>query len=207
MYGSDAIAGVVNIITRNEDGGAIDGYMSMPFEDGGEEFRLSGSYGKSFERGSFRATADYFKREILARGDRDYLDCNEAYAFNGDGSRADVIDPRTGAFQCQDLLWGHVWIYDYMGADSNVPDTFPYIAQYDYDGSLAANIPGYPAATLPGQMTAPAGFFPIYYDQNDIDGLAAWNGITVGTEPRGLVNYDHPFQNAEKKIPPVQTEP
>lgn len=204
VYGSDAIAGVVNIITRKEDGGVIDGYASLPTESGGEEFRLSGSYGKSFDRGSFRVTGDYFKREILARGDRDYLDCNEAYAFNPDGSRADVIDPRTGDYQCQDLLWGHVWIYDYMGADSNVPDTFPYLAQYDYDGSLAANLPGYPAVTIPGQLTAPAGFFPIYYDQNDIDGLAAWNGISVGDEARGLVNYDHPFQNAETLVPEVE---
>ncbi|MFN3212054.1 MAG: TonB-dependent receptor plug domain-containing protein [Henriciella sp.] len=203
VYGSDAIAGVVNIITRKEDGGVIDGYTSLPSEGGGEEFRLSGSYGKTFERGSIRVTGDYFKREILARGDRDYLDCNEAYAFNDDGSRADVIDPRTGQFQCRDLLWGHVWIYDYAG-DTNVPTTFPFLAQYDYDGSLAANIPGYPNSGAPGQLSVPNGFFPIYYDQNDIDGLAAWNGITVGTEPRGLVDFDHPFQNAETLVPQVE---
>ncbi len=203
VYGSDAIAGVVNIITSKEDGGTIDGYVSAPFESGGEEFRLSGSYGKSFERGSFRVTGDYFKREILARGDREYLDCNEAYAFNSDGSRADVIDPRTGEFQCRDLLWGHIWIYDYA-ADTNVPTTFPFLAQYDYDGSLAANIPGYPTNGSPGQLQVPNGFFPIYYDQNDISGLPAWNGITVGTEPRGLVDYDHPFQNAETLVPEVE---
>ena len=203
VYGSDAIAGVVNIITRKEDGGVIDGYTSLPFESGGEEFRLSGSYGKTFERGSIRVTGDYFKRETLARGDRDYLDCNESYAFNDDGSRADIIDPRTGEFQCQDLLWGHVWIYDYA-ADTNVPTTFPFLAQYDYDGSLAANIPGYPNSGAPGQLSVPSGFFPIYYDQNDIDGLAAWNGINVGTEPRGLVNFDHPYQDAETLIPEVE---
>lgn len=203
IYGSDAIAGVVNIITNQEDGATIDGYASMPFEDGGEEFRLSGSYGKSFDRGRFRVTGDYFKRETLARGDRDYLDCNEAYAFNDDGSRADVIDPRTGEFQCRDLLWGQVWIYDYA-ADTNVPTSFPFLAQYDYDGSLAANIPGYPTNGSPGQLSVPAGFFPIYYDQNDISGLPAWNGITVGTEPRGLVNFDHPYQNAETLVPEVE---
>ncbi len=203
IYGSDAIAGVVNIITNKEDGGTVDGYVSMPFEEGGEEFRLSASYGKSFDRGNFRVTGDFFKREILARGDRDYLDCNEAYAFNSDGSRADVIDPRTGEFQCRDLLWGHVWIYDYA-ADTNVPTTFPFLAQYDYDGSLAANIPGYPNSGAFGQLSVPNGFFPVYYDQNDIDGLAAWNGINVGTEPRGLVDYDHPFQDAETLVPQVE---
>lgn len=205
VYGSDAIAGVVNIITRKDDGGVIDGFISTPEKGGGEVFRLSGTYGKSFEKGSIRGTADYYKSRKLARGDRDYLDCGEAYAFNPNGGgRADVIDPRTGEFQCQDLLWGHVWIYDYAGADSNIPDTFPYLAQYDYDGFLAQYLPQYPAATDPFQLTVPAGFYPIYYDQNDIDGLAAWNGITVGDEARGLVDYDHPYQNAETLQPEVE---
>lgn len=205
IYGSDAIAGVVNIITRKEDGGTLDAFISQPEQGGGEEFRLSGSYGKSFDRFSFRATADYFKREILARGDRDYLNCDEAYAYEpGTNRRADVIDPRTGKPQCRDLLWGHVWIYDYAG-NTNVPQTFPFLAQFDYDGSLAANgIPGYPNTGDPEQLSVPAGFFPIYYDQNDIDGLPAWNGITVGTEPRGLVDFDHPFQDAETLIPEVE---
>ncbi|RIJ16834.1 TonB-dependent receptor [Henriciella mobilis] len=205
VYGSDAIAGVVNIITRKDDGGVIDGYISAPEKGGGEEFRLSGSYGKSFERGSVRATVDYYERRELSRGDRDYLDCGEAYAFNETGGgRADVIDPRTGEFQCRDLLWGQVWIYDYAG-DTNVPTTFPFLAQYDYDGFLAANgLPGYPNTGDPEQLSVPQGFFPIYYDQNDIDGLPAWNGITVGDEARGLVDYDHPFQNAETLQPKVE---
>ncbi len=204
VYGSDAIAGVVNIITKKEDGGEIDGFLSVPQEGGGEEFRLSGSYGKSFERGNIRVTADYFESRMLRRGDRDYLDCNEAYAFNDDGSRADVIDPRTGEPQCRDLLWGHVWIYDYAG-DTNVPPTFPRLAQFDFDGSLAANgLPTYPNTGDPEQLSVPAGFFPIYYDQNDIDGLPAWSGINVGTDPRGLVDYDHPYQDAETLIPEVK---
>lgn len=212
VYGSDAIAGVVNIITRKDDGGTIDGFISTPEKGGGEEFRLSGTYGKSFERGSVRVTADYYKSRKLARGDRDYLDCGEAYAFNPDGGgRADVIDPRTGEYQCQDLLWGHVWIYDYAGADTNVPTTFPYLAQYDYDGHLAANgLPGYPNTGNPFQLSVPAGFYPIYYDGsgppliNDIDDLPAWAGITVGDESRGLVDYDHPFQDAETLQPEVE---
>ncbi len=204
VYGSDAIAGVVNIITKSGDYAEVDGFLSVPEHGGGEEFRLSGSMGKTFDNGSLRATVDYYESRMLRRGDRDYLDCNEAYAFNDDGSRADVIDPRTGESQCRDLLWGQVWIYDYA-ADSNVPSTFPFLAQYDFDGSLAANgLPTYPNTGNPEQLSVPAGFYPIYYDQNDIDGLAAWNGTTVGTDPRGLVDFDHPYQNAETLIPEVK---
>jgi iron complex outermembrane receptor protein len=59
IYGSDAVAGVVNIITRKNDGLTIDGFASIPTESGGEESRISASWGKSFNRGSFRVTADY----------------------------------------------------------------------------------------------------------------------------------------------------
>lgn len=202
IYGSDAIAGVINYITDKSDGGVIDAFTQISEDGGGEQYRLSGSWGKTFEKGRFRATGDYFKEQELARGDRDYLDCDEAYAFNADGSRADVLDPRTGEAQCRDLLWGHIWIYDYSG-NANSPDTFPNIAQYDYDGALASNgLPGYIPGV--GGVTAPAGWFPIYYDQADISGNPNFAGFDVGDRARGLVNFDHPFQDAETLSP--QTE-
>lgn len=213
IYGSDAIAGVINYITDKSDGGNIDVYGQAAQDSGGEVFRISGSYGKTFNKGRFRVTADYYKQAQLRRGDRDYLDCDEAYAFDAQGNRADVVDPRTGKFQCRDLLWGHIWIYDYAGADSNIPDSFPFLAQYDYSGALAQYLPGYPTATNGNQLRAPSGFFPIYYDQNDINGLAAWNGIQLGDFAggliqgdlaRGLVNYDHPFQNKQTLNPSVE---
>lgn len=202
VYGSDAIAGVINYITDKSDGGEIDAYTQMSEDGGGEQFRISGSWGKTFDKGRFRATGDYFKENELARGDRDYLDCDEAYAFNDDGSRADVIDPRTGEAQCRDLLWGHIWIYDYSG-NANSPSSFPNIAQYDYDGALAANgLPGYIPGV--GGVQAPTGWFPIYYDQNDIAGNPNFAGVDVGDTARGLVNFDHPFQDAETLSPETE---
>lgn len=204
VYGSDAIAGVINYITDKSDGGTVDFFTSIPEKGSGEIYRASASYGKTFDRARFRVTGDYYKEKELARGDRSYLDCDEAYAFNADGSRADVIDPRSGEPQCRDLLWGHIWIYDYLGASGNVPQTFPQLAQYDYDGSLAANgLPGFPTGGA-GFLQAPAGWFPIYYDQNDIDGVPAYGGASVGDRARGLVNFDHPFQDAETLSPEVE---
>src|SRR5210317_563146 len=106
IYGSDAVAGVVNIITRKDDGATIDGFVSQPSEDGGEESRLSATWGKTYDRGSFRFTANYHKQSELARGDRDYFCCANQYIFDQDtGERADVIDPRTGKPTCMDQ-WG-----------------------------------------------------------------------------------------------------
>lgn len=182
IYGSDAVAGVVNIITRRQDGGTVEGYVSAPSSSGGEQTRLSASWGRDFARGGFRITADYNKQEELARGDRDYFNCGNDYVFDPDtGARADVVDPRTGNFKCSDLTWGHIWIYDY-GA-TNVPGGRR--AQYDYDGDLGDYIPGYGPVTGPNDMDVPAGWFPTGYDRAS----------------SGVEQADHPFQDAESLIP------
>ncbi|HMO87442.1 MAG TPA: TonB-dependent receptor, partial [Lacipirellulaceae bacterium] len=114
IYGSDAVAGVVNIITkRNQDGFTLDGFGSMPLKDGGEEFRAAATWGKEFSRGHIQASVDYFRRNELARGQRDYLNCGEDNYFTTTGGRADAVDPRNGQFKCTNLLWGHVWTYNY----------------------------------------------------------------------------------------------
>lgn len=187
IYGSDAVAGVVNIITRKEDGGTFDVYASQPFESGGEEARVSASFGKSFDRGNFRITADWHDESALAKGDRDYFACGEQYIFDPQtGERVDVIDPRTGSPHCTDLLWGHVWIYDYQGPGGNVPGA---LAQFDYDGDLAQYIPGYAVdPTNPDFLVTPPGWFPVNYDRTS-DAVA---------------NADHPFQDASHLLPDVE---
>lgn len=185
IYGSDAVAGVVNIITRRGDGLTFDGYVSAPTTSGGEQTRLSASWGRDFARGGFRITADYNKQEELARGDRDYFNCGNDFVFDPDtGARADIIDPRTGNFKCSDLTWGHIWIYDY-GA-GNIPGGNR--AQFDYNGNLGDFIPGYGPVTGPDDLTAPAGWFPTGYDRAS----------------SGVEQADHPFQDAESLIPETE---
>lgn len=169
IYGSDAVAGVVNIITRQDDGGAFDAYFSAPQQSGGEQMRLSGSWGKTFERGRVRVTADYNKIDIMQRRDRDFFACEEDYTFDpATGERADLIDPRTGQYLCNDLPWGHVWVYDYAadvgGAGDGTTNVgpAPFLLQYDFNGLLSANgVQPLAPPTNPNHMTAPAGWFPI----------------------------------------------
>lgn len=190
IYGSDAVAGVVNIITRKDDGGTVDAFISAPGDSGGERQRLSASFGKELSRGSFRVTADYNMQQELARGDRDYFDCGEQFIFDpATGDRADTFDPRTGKFHCSDLSWGHIWVYDYAD-DTNVPSdgSASTLFQYDYDGDLNQYIPGLPPATNPGGFTTPAGWFPVAYDR----------------QSDGVTNSDHPAQNQESLIPEVE---
>ena len=178
LYGSDAVAGVVNIITKESDGGTVEFFTSQPEESGGEQTRFSASYGESFDRGNIRFTFDHNIQHELKQGDRDYFACGERYYFDvATGARADIIDPRTGNPHCSDLSWGHVWLYDYGGA--NVTGN---LAQFDYDGDLGDYIDPIAPAVGPADISTPPGWF-----------------LVNGTSP--VLNADHPFQDLQSLIP------
>lgn len=105
IYGSDAIAGVVNILTKKStDGIEVNAYGSLPQHHGGEAYDLNVSYGKDFGRGHFLVSADYFKQQNLRRKDRPFLDCSEEYLKFQNGGRADITDVRTGQPACNGTL-------------------------------------------------------------------------------------------------------
>lgn len=187
IYGSDAVAGVVNVITRRDHGATVDAYAVQPDQAGGGERRMTFSWGGGNDRGSLRVTTDHYEQRELALGARDYFRCKERYIFDPDtGERRDPIDPRTGTYHCNDLPWGQVWIYDYQ-EDGNVPSGGK--AQFDYDGDLGRYIPGFASDPRnPDYMVAPPGWFPVGYDR-DSDAVA---------------NADHPFQDAKSLIPKIE---
>ncbi len=178
IYGSDAVAGVVNLITKTDtDGIEMNVFGSLPYASGGEEFSASATWGKTFDRGHLLISGSYQKRKELARGDRRYLGCTELYGFTDDTytTRADLIDPRTGNYQCvgeSNSTWGHIWTYDYTyyyGVESNMPRLSPnnptgdgdvYLLQYNYAGdNLQQYLSPFPAATMPGQIRAADGWY------------------------------------------------
>ena len=82
IYGSDAVAGVVNIITKTDTKGIeLDANASMPFSGHGNQYQLSASWGKTFDRGHIMIAVDYYKQKELSRGDLSYLGCPEAFIF------------------------------------------------------------------------------------------------------------------------------
>jgi outer membrane receptor protein involved in Fe transport len=186
LYGSDAVAGVINIITKKGDSKSVSVDLSQPFESGGERQRINASIGESFDKGSMRVVLDYNVQKELQRGDRDFYACSERLLYNPDGSRADPIDPRTGDYHCNDTSYG-LWLYP-AGA-GNVQSGQK--AFYDYDGFLAAN--NYDSlndtATAPGDLTGPEGFYTGAYS----------------TETDGLWNKAHPFLDKESMIPETKT--
>ncbi len=205
IYGSDAVAGVVNLRTKTDTRGLqLDMNALIPQEGGGEQYRISGIWGKDFGRGHILVAADYFKQQELARGDRKALGCPEAYTFREDGSRADLIDPRTGEYKCEDLRWGHVWTYNLIrnlrldgpgGPNTGVNTSNPanlnsratVLVQYQYPGETLG-IPAYGSPAFSGDFGTPPGWFPTGYD----------------TASLAVQNSYHPFVLEQSIIPETE---
>ncbi len=76
VYGSDAIAGVVNIITKkNFEGVDIDFGYDVTDESDGDMYNLSATFGNVFDKGNFVLSAQYNKREEIRQGDRKFSAC------------------------------------------------------------------------------------------------------------------------------------
>ena len=159
IYGSDAVAGVVNIITKkNIDGGTIT-VTGNPSEEGGANvYDVNGAWGKTFDRGYFNAGFDVYQQGALRNGQRSYLSCARDLATYPGGGSADVIDPNTGAPKCWNL----------EGPDAIDISTFTF---YRYapgtiggSGPGGLNVPNYKAVGLtlgtPAETRASFAEFP-----------------------------------------------
>lgn len=73
VYGSDAAAGVVNIIMRDSyDGLTVSLQQTFPGEEGGEEMKASLVTGFETDRARVMIALDHSERELIARSDRSY---------------------------------------------------------------------------------------------------------------------------------------
>jgi iron complex outermembrane receptor protein len=71
VYGSDAIAGVANIILRKDfDGFEVEAYTRVPHHDAGVDTTLSATWGHNFDRGFVAVGAEFVDREAVKFGDR-----------------------------------------------------------------------------------------------------------------------------------------
>ena len=116
VYGSDAIAGVVNLITnKNLDEGRLSASANSVFDGGGETQLFSASWGKVWDNANFSVSYEYFNRDPMLVGDRDFLSCAQdlltnvtqnpnSIFYSTAGQSLDIIDPATGQSKCFNLL-------------------------------------------------------------------------------------------------------
>ena len=74
VYGSDAIAGVINVILKDEfEGIEIGGQANVPVEGGGSSYSMDFIAGTNSDLGSFVISAEYNKQNELRGNDRDWM--------------------------------------------------------------------------------------------------------------------------------------
>jgi len=151
-YGSDAVCGVINIITRDSvDGFELTGSLTAPEETGGMQYVVSAAYG--FEMGDnadFTLSAEYRLNEEIDVSDRSYLDCTRDLVRDPvSGNLIDRLNQSATAtdpnFNCSNLY--HNTVIDGLTGERLVPSP---------DGITAGTavggvIPGYrPRVATPG---------------------------------------------------------
>lgn len=100
VYGSDAVAGVANIITRKDfDGFEVSVDSELPTQGGGESTSLNLMWGTSSDRGYITAGVEWQKTEPVRRDDRTWTaTCDKNYEVGLDGK-----------FYQEDLFYSEVY--------------------------------------------------------------------------------------------------
>ncbi len=94
IYGSDAVAGVANIITRSSiDSPELTVQYNATEGGGGNTLQVNGAIGFEVFGGNIMLAAEYESRDPLKMGDRDYLACAQDLAYDATtGQRIDRQD-------------------------------------------------------------------------------------------------------------------
>jgi len=184
IYGSDAIAGVANVIMRRSiDGFEIQALTELPETSGGEMYRIGLANGWNFNKGSATLSLQYTKREELTVGDRDYLSCPEDKFVDAEGNQIDREDrsiDSQGGFGCDNLYADT--ILDHWNGGRLVPSP---------DGVVIGPMPGYrPRAN--GRYDDPGGE-AFYEDQLDFDFTGSEYAINKMERLNIYATFDYTF--------------
>lgn len=108
IYGSEAVAGVVNIITdQNYKGGSMKATVSLPQHGGGETKDISFRQGIDTGRFYAKIGLELFDQRSVTAGERDWASCPQQQVYYADGTRADYIDAKTGTYRCNTFASGY----------------------------------------------------------------------------------------------------
>ncbi len=161
IYGSDAVAGVANLITRKSvDRPELLVDTNLPQESGGSRFNISGATGWNFESGSIVAAFQYYKQEPLLRGDRDFFRCNNDLVRDANGALLPFEDRSTTRGTANEgcINFGIYNAVDDLGLPAGLRRYGP-----SPDGVTSGPIPGY--RIVRNANAVPASGTPAFYEQ------------------------------------------
>ena len=77
VYGSDAVAGVVNVILKNDyDGLELDAFADTPEQGAGQDYFIGARYGVNADRGFIGGAIEFTYQDPWSASDRDFLNNN-----------------------------------------------------------------------------------------------------------------------------------
>ena len=155
-YGSDAIAGVVNVILRKNYTGteATAGY-GVSSEGDAEETTVNAVTGTNIGDGNLTFVFDYYNRDGFKLGDREFSSSNDYSARTSEGGQdfgsianpsTNVLDPATGA------PLKPVSLYNFNPDITAVPDVERISALLSFNHSLGSNLDFFSELQI-GQLT------------------------------------------------------
>jgi iron complex outermembrane recepter protein len=107
IYGSDAVAGVINIITKkNLTSFTIDGSTAVTEDGGGHTRNIAISGGRVSDNYRLLGSLQFYEQDSLTLGQRDWTLCNTDYRRTsvngvvGEWGSFDFVDPTTGKPKC-----------------------------------------------------------------------------------------------------------
>ncbi len=88
VYGSDAVAGVINYkLRQNFNGPELSFRGNFNEQGGGDDYTITGAWGKNFSRGNFGIGFEYNRRDTVTIGERGFTSgCETPLELGSDGS-------------------------------------------------------------------------------------------------------------------------
>ena len=105
VYGADAVAGVINIITRQDyEGAEITWYEGISQNGGGEQTTIDATFGASNERGNVTVSVGHYQMKEVMAGERDWAfqdlgydyETGEEFGFGSSATPEGTIIDRLG---------------------------------------------------------------------------------------------------------------
>jgi iron complex outermembrane receptor protein len=101
VYGADAVAGVVNAITKERIDGARLNVQALTPEEGGSGYSIDGAWGRVGDNWSFNVSGFYGEIQRTVMTDRDFSRCDTRPRVDGAN-----LDPATGEELCFGFIYG-----------------------------------------------------------------------------------------------------
>ncbi|TCI01553.1 TonB-dependent receptor [Corallincola luteus] len=191
-YGSDAIGGVVNIITRKDfEGVEFEAYYGETDENDGEKKKVDIVIGTSSDKGNVTIAAGYYEQEEVMMGDRGYSEF-ETWAFGNDDGNGFWTMPGGSSAP----PWSNVDGYKFHATNADDPrDPSGELLYLDADGKQTTVNTGTPYITDINQTLGPdyAGWKDFSFGGGDAYNYNPVNYLSTPSE-RYYVNMEGNYE-------------